>query len=435
MTIHGGGLFDFLRRVNSPEEKDRKKSKDLNNRINKLLIDIDYCEGVYSNNKSRDNLIKWLKNLQEINTIVDDSLQNYNINKNSLGTEAILDKIKIRNNKMGEILIKAAVSNNELDINQIITYLPILVNYTGRNKVTALLIVARHGNTKLINMLLRAGADKNAIMAGKLTPLHQAVISGKKDAVKALINAGANNSVVNDRGHTARNLAKHGTIYNNVPSDFKKIRPLNNGNSNLTRRAMNTETLNNNTRTLVRSFKRSRNGMNNDFSRTKKARTNLGPSSRPPLYSPQERTNVSRGIGFGARRGVAPNSNRSNRFKKLEERFKALRAPVASASNNNKTRSNRIKKIGNRFNALRRPSASARRQLPPGMNSVNNLHEVLHGSRMARAEGTTEAELNAELAEMTASNTSTSGRLSNKNQREVNDEIANLNRIWSQRNV
>jgi len=275
MYKKGGGLFDFLGRPSS-------EVKRLNDRINKLLINIDYSEGKYTSNKSLENLIKWLTNLHELDTIIN----NPNINKNSAGTKVILDKIKVRNNKMGEILINAAKSNNEEHMGLILAELPMLVNYTGRNKVTALHIVARLGNSKFINVLLDSGADINAKMVGNLTPLHQAVISGDKKSIKALIDAGANNSVVNERGHTARNLAQHGTVYNSVPSNFKKIRPLN--TRRLPRAGIN-ENLNNrnpavNSRTGSSKRPRAYSGVFN----SKRARVNNGQTG---LRSGQNRVN------------------------------------------------------------------------------------------------------------------------------------------------
>ena len=406
MYKSGGGLFDFLGQTSS-------QGKKLNDRINKLLINIDYSEGKYTNNKNIENLIKWLTNLHELDTIIN----NPNINKNSSGTKVILDKIKVRNNKMGEIFVKAAQSNNEEYMGIIIAQLPSIVNYVGKNRVTALHIVARLGNTKFINLLLENGADINAKMAGNLTPLHQAVISGVESSIKALINAGANNSVVNERGHTARNLAQHGTVYNSVPSNFKKIRPLN--TRRLPRAGVN-ENLNNNTRTVVSprvgSFKRRR-PSNNLSDNSKRMRANANSNRRPPLHPPLVRRNVSRGI-----------ASRNNRFKALENRFKALRGTTTVSANT----SERIRKLTNRFKALRAPS-SARRQLAPNINTrLNNAYNAV-GIQRAHAPQLSNEELDAELANAAALNSSRSGGLSNKDQKEVNEEIANLEGRWNER--
>ena len=445
MYKKGGGLFDFLGRPSS-------EGKKLNDRINKLLINIDYSEGKYTSNKSVENLIKWIADLHELDTIIN----NPNINKNSSGTKVILDKIKLRNNKMGEILINAAQSNNEEYMGLILAELPSLVNYTGKNRVTVLHIVARLGNSKFINLLLENGADIDAKMAGNLTPLHQAVISGDKKSIKALINAGANNSVVNERGHTARNLAEHGTVYNSVPSNFKKIRPLN--TRRLPRVGIN-ENLNNTNLPVsprMGSSKRFRSQNNNVTRVGKIARTNAGPSGLPPLHSRQVRRNVSRGI--------ASRNTNTNRFKKLENRFKALRATTTLSENRAKriqsltnrfkalratttlseNRAKQIQSLTNRFKALRTPgtgrtTASARRNLPPNLNTRTNSNTLINraynaiGIQRAHAPLSSNEELDAELANMAASNTTTSPVLTNKERREVNDEIANLNRIWRER--
>jgi hypothetical protein len=59
----------------------------------------------------------------------------------------------------------------------------------------------------IIEHLIEAGADPNATAAGGVTPLHRAVRNRCSSAVEALLRAGADPHLRNDRGSTARDLA------------------------------------------------------------------------------------------------------------------------------------------------------------------------------------------------------------------------------------
>ena len=64
---------------------------------------------------------------------------------------------------------------------------------------------------EVILYLIEAGADPNAAAAGGVTPLHRAVRNRCSAAVEALLRAGADPRLQNDRGSTASDLADRTT--------------------------------------------------------------------------------------------------------------------------------------------------------------------------------------------------------------------------------
>jgi hypothetical protein len=63
----------------------------------------------------------------------------------------------------------------------------------------------------VIGYLIDAGADPDATAAGGVTPLHRAVRNRCSAAVEALLRAGADRHLENDRGSTAADLARRTT--------------------------------------------------------------------------------------------------------------------------------------------------------------------------------------------------------------------------------
>jgi hypothetical protein len=64
------------------------------------------------------------------------------------------------------------------------------------------------GQRDVIVYLIEAGADPNAAADGGVTPLHRAVRNRCSVAVEALLLAGADSRLQNDRGSTASDLAR-----------------------------------------------------------------------------------------------------------------------------------------------------------------------------------------------------------------------------------
>lgn len=64
------------------------------------------------------------------------------------------------------------------------------------------------GNISLVRLLLRRGADVNAVQQHDITPLHSAAYNGRVDMVELLLTYGADPNALTDKGETALDLAE-----------------------------------------------------------------------------------------------------------------------------------------------------------------------------------------------------------------------------------
>src|ERR1700692_1563649 len=75
---------------------------------------------------------------------------------------------------------------------------------TREGGITPLLMACQNGSAAMIDALLKAGADSNAVKANGTTPLMMAAASGSVDAVRVLLDHGANvNAKESAHGQTA----------------------------------------------------------------------------------------------------------------------------------------------------------------------------------------------------------------------------------------
>ena len=77
---------------------------------------------------------------------------------------------------------------------------------------TLLHYASGNGSDDVVELLIKEGADVNAMDSAGNTPLHHAAMSERKNTVSLLVQGGANVSAVNKDGKTARDLAKSETL-------------------------------------------------------------------------------------------------------------------------------------------------------------------------------------------------------------------------------
>uniref|UniRef100_A0A915KKV2 BRCT domain-containing protein n=1 Tax=Romanomermis culicivorax TaxID=13658 RepID=A0A915KKV2_ROMCU len=86
-------------------------------------------------------------------------------------------------------------------------------NETDNNNRTFLHEAARRGDNKIVELLLKRGAVVDAVGGDEfLTPLHEAIINGRLEIVRTLLNAGASTMQRNIRGATALDMTSDENI-------------------------------------------------------------------------------------------------------------------------------------------------------------------------------------------------------------------------------
>jgi ankyrin repeat protein len=97
-----------------------------------------------------------------------------------------------------------AAMNGDVELAQMLLYAGANVRATTRlGGYTPLFLASKSGHAPVINVLLTAGADAKAAVAGGLTPLMMAASSGEPEAVRLLVEHGADlNARESERGQT-----------------------------------------------------------------------------------------------------------------------------------------------------------------------------------------------------------------------------------------
>lgn len=94
----------------------------------------------------------------------------------------------------------------------------------NRPNWTALHYAASSGATKIVELLLRAGANPNALSPNKTTPLMMAAGGGHASTVKLLLDNGANATLRNEVGMTALEFTDHFDNKNFVEDVISQIK-------------------------------------------------------------------------------------------------------------------------------------------------------------------------------------------------------------------
>lgn len=83
------------------------------------------------------------------------------------------------------------------------------VNQPGMGEDRLLHLAANHGDSRDVELLLKAGAAVNAQGDLGLTPLHYAASKGRLDIVKALVRSGADRNIKNEFGERPVDWARN----------------------------------------------------------------------------------------------------------------------------------------------------------------------------------------------------------------------------------
>lgn len=103
----------------------------------------------------------------------------------------------------GESLLSLACSAGYYELAQVLLAMSAQVEDRGqKNDCTPLMEAASAGHIEIIELLLRHGADVNALSSTGNTPLMYACAGGHVEAVKTLLKNGANVEDHNENGHT-----------------------------------------------------------------------------------------------------------------------------------------------------------------------------------------------------------------------------------------
>lgn len=131
----------------------------------------------------------------------------YGIGKGGIGVVEVLAKhganANIQNGPDGKTLLHEAISEDKIDIIQLLLSHGADVNAVSKHGATSLHFAASQGTTKIAELLLANNADLNARDSWGNTPLHNAIRSGLRTQgigiIQVLVKRGANINTKNDR--------------------------------------------------------------------------------------------------------------------------------------------------------------------------------------------------------------------------------------------
>lgn len=106
----------------------------------------------------------------------------------------------------GETPLMLAAIKGDVDLAQTLLFMGADVNVNFG--WTALHYAAASGQKPMIELLLKNGAEVNAVTERQVTPLYMAARSLARDAVDALLSAGADKTICNDQGISPSSVAR-----------------------------------------------------------------------------------------------------------------------------------------------------------------------------------------------------------------------------------